>query len=68
MINDIDISYGRARRQRYLTEIGLPAQVGAIIDELAALRAHLVFDGAPAFTALLERISAIKADIPKEGA
>lgn len=60
------VHYARARRERYLQEIGVPSQVGSIVDELRALRATLGHEGAASFTSLCERIDAIKADIPKE--
>lgn len=58
-----DIHYTTARRMRYMQEIGIPAQIGAIVDELRALREGKQADS---FTALLERIDAIKAEVPKE--
>lgn len=54
--------YTRERRERYLNEIGIPAQVGAIVDELRAMR-----DGqqAQSFTDLLAKIETIKIEVPK---
>ncbi len=55
------IHYDRARRERYMTEIGLAVQVGAIIDELRSRGAAQ----SPAFVDLCARIDAIKAEVPK---
>lgn len=63
-----DIHYDRARRERYLQEIGVAQQLGAITDELSAMRAYLEdanYTGAISFTDLCNRIDAIKAEIPK---
>lgn len=60
--------YSTRRRMRYLEEIGVATQIGAIVDELRVLRARTpLFDGAESFTALLARIDAIKAEEPKPG-
>lgn len=53
--------YARARRERYLQELPLALQVGAIIDELRA-RGEPV---SPAFADVCARIDAIKAEVPK---
>lgn len=58
-----DLHYTTERRMRYLGEIGLATEVGAIIDELRAMRAGTQ---AQSFTDLLDRIDAIKAEVPKE--
>lgn len=55
------IHYTRARRERYLQELPLAVQVGAIVDELRARGAAQ----SPAFVDLCERIDAIKAEVPK---
>jgi hypothetical protein len=55
------IHYTRARRERYLQELPLAVQVGAIIDELRARGAAQ----SPAFVDLCARIDAIKAEVPK---
>lgn len=60
------LHYTTKRRIRYLNEIGLAMQVGAIIDELTAIRMQYSYEGAPAFTDLVERVNQIKADIPKQ--
>lgn len=59
------IHYTRARRERYLQELPLPVQVGAIIDELRELRTALNLQPAQSFTDLLAKIDAIKTEIPK---
>lgn len=56
------IHYTRARRERYLQELPLAVQVGAIIDELRARGAAQ----SPAFINLCAQIDGIKADIPKD--
>ena len=56
------LHYTTERRMRYLGEIGLAAEVGAIIDELRALRAGTQ---AQSFTDLLDRIDQIKVEVPK---
>lgn len=60
------IHYTRARRQRYMQEIGLAAQVDAMVEELRALRLELGLAGSGAFTDLLARLDDIRADIPKD--
>ena len=61
-----DIHYTRARREHYLTEIGVATQLGAIVDELRAFRVTLGDGyGAPSFTDLCGCIDRIKAAIPK---
>lgn len=60
-----NIHYTTARRMRYLQDIGVPIQVGAIVDELRALRAQIGGDPAPSFAALVASIDAIKMEIPK---
>lgn len=59
------ISYATKRRMGYLEEIGIPVQIGAIIDELRALRERLGGEQAESFSAVVARIDAIKAEIPK---
>lgn len=59
------ISYATKRRIRYLEEIGIPVQIGSIIDELRALRERLGGEQAESFSAVVARIDAIKAEIPK---
>lgn len=58
--------YSTRRRMRYMEEIGLSTQIGAIVDELRVLRARTpLLDAAESFTALLQRIDEIKAEEPK---
>lgn len=61
------LHYTTERRMRYLQEIGIPTQIGAIVDELRSLRAAMPagYQGAQSFDSLLARIDAIKAEIPK---
>lgn len=54
--------YTTKRRIRYLEEIGILAQVGAIVDELRAMREG---QQAPSFTDLLAKIDTIKTEVPK---
>ena len=56
------LHYTTERRMRYLEEIGIPTQVGAIVDELRAMREG---QQAQSFTDLLAKIDAIKAAVPK---
>jgi len=60
------LHYTTERRKRYIEEIGISVQIGAIVDELRALRARTPYDGAESFTALLARIDEIKAEVPKQ--
>ena len=56
------LHYTTERRMRYLEEIGIPTQVGAIVDELRAMREG---QQAQSFTDLMAKIDAIKAAVPK---
>ncbi|MCE5182346.1 MAG: hypothetical protein LLG15_11140 [Betaproteobacteria bacterium] len=59
------VHYTTARRMRYMQEIGLPMQIGAVIDELRALREQIGGTPAPSFAALVAIIDGIKQEIPK---
>jgi hypothetical protein len=64
------IPYSRARREHYMQRLGTAQQIGAILDELAALRSHLgeTYQGAESLTAIQNIIADIKQQIPKDPA
>lgn len=64
------MQYRRDRKERYLTELGVePNQfeevVGDVLDIVIKQIDQLVGDKDPEFQALVNKIQAIKADIPK---